>query len=326
MPDVRPAVIQALRPVSDWEKIPFRRPKVERTMSRHSKNKTPWGLVLMGGGARGLAHIGVLEVFEKNGLVPDVVTGTSMGAIIGGFYAAGVPLKDMRRLAADLSFKKYISPRVYSILSRRRNPVLDYFLLDLYLQKVLGKESGLVGDRVEGYLRRFVGDVDIERLPVRFACNAVDVLSGRERLFTEGKLYKAVRASMSYPLAFKPARHEKAVLLDGGIVNNVPVEAARDLGAEKVLVSDVHRPVKPVPASKIGNALDLLQRVVHIAMTRADEDKLRAADFVLEVNPEVEVFDFSRVRAVIGRGRQAAEARLQDIRNWLAGAGPGALK
>lgn len=285
--------------------------------------KTSWGLTLMGGGARGLAHLGVLKVLQKNSLVPDIVVGTSMGAMVGGFYAAGVPLEKICRLAEDLSPGKFLPRGFYDFVRRRRNFVFDYFLLEFYLQRVLEfRKPGRKRkdkDKIEAYIRSIVGNVDIENLPIKFACNAADILSGREHVFSSGKLARAIRASISYPVVFSPARWRGKVLLDGGIINNAPVHIARDLGASKVMVIDVHRPLRRLRTRDIKNSLDLLERVLQIMAVNINREQVKKADFVLRLPLNVDLLDFSGAKAIIRRGEQVAYTQLEEIQKFLSG-------
>jgi len=286
-------------------------------MTDEGNKKVPWGLVLMGGGARGLAHIGLLEVLEGEGITPDVVTGTSMGAIVGGLYAAGLEARELRRLARDLDLKKYVPPRILAMVRKRNNPILNHFLFDFYIEKALGSKARKGGDRVENYLKNLTGDVQIENLPLKFGCNALDLVSGREHNFVSGPLYKAIRASMAYPVALDPARVRGRLFLDGGIVNNVPVRLAREIGAGKVVVSDIDRPVKPMAASRFKKTFEILERAYHIAVATATKEKLKEADLVLAIPLEVDVLDFSRNDYVMRKGWRAAEENVPAIKRLI---------
>lgn len=170
------------------------------------------GFILSGGGARGFAHIGALRVLEEHGLKPDVLAGTSMGAIIGALYAAGRSADELEELVLGTTLRD---------------------IVDLSLQGGL-----LKGDRLVQFLR--------EHLPARFsdleiplAVTTTDVETGEQVIITDGDLAKAVRASSSFPGAFEPEELDGRVLADGGIVNNLPVEAAALLGASWTVALDV---------------------------------------------------------------------------------------
>ena len=172
-----------------------------------AKNKTV-SLVLSSGGARGLAHVGVIEELERRGYAIGEIAGCSAGALVGGMYAAGkLP-----------EFKDWICN-----LDR-----VDVFSL---MDFTFSSRGFIKGEKVYLALKRVVPDQNIEELSIRFSCNAVDVNSGKEHVFTQGSLYKAIRASGSIPSVFLPAQIDKRNFIDGGVLNPVPIS----------LISDPHR-------------------------------------------------------------------------------------
>ena len=175
------------------------------------------GLAFSSGGARGSAHIGVLKVLEKNGIVPDVIAGTSMGAEIGGAYAAGVPLREMEEHWRSTSFF-----RVFKTLF----PTIPWS----------GWSSGR---EIVRFLDRMVDGRSIEELPIPFAAVATDLESGASVSIREGPLSQAIRASLSVPGLFTPVWIEERLLIDGGVSNPLPVDVARELGADVVIGVDV---------------------------------------------------------------------------------------
>lgn len=157
-------------------------------------------LVLSGGGARGIAHIGVIEELEKQGYEIKSISGTSMGALVGGVYAAG-------------KMQEY-KGWMYTL------DKLDVFnLVDFTFSK-----QGLVkGDRVLNKMKEFIPDINIENLKINYAATATDISRKEEVIFTKGSLYKAIRASISIPTVFTPVKTENALLVDGGVINNIPI-------------------------------------------------------------------------------------------------------
>lgn len=281
------------------------------------KGAKAWGLVLMGGGARGLAHIGVLHVLEKNGLLPDVITGTSMGGIVGGLYAAGFSAAKLAGMVDSLGPDGAAAKRARRGLFKRPRNLFEYLMQSEYRNRLL-KNIGLEKtDAIEGYLRTLVGDVRIESLPIKFVCNAVDLVSGKEVFFCKGKLAKALRATMSLPLLFSPARTGKMILLDGGVLDNAPVEAARQAGAEVIVLVDIHRPLRRVPPGKIKNTLQVVQRMIEMARAGPNETKTRLADFVLRVPVDVETLDFSNPRKIVRMGERTAAAKLGALKKAI---------
>lgn len=171
------------------------------------------GYALGGGGARGLAHIGVLKVLDQEGLHADVVAGTSIGAIIGALYAGGYTGREIEKIALGLDWKKLL------------------MLVDMTLPL-----SGLLqGRRVVSLLRSILGDLTFPELKCSFKCVATDIVTGEEVVIGEGSLLEAIRASISIPGIFTPASRNGRFLVDGGLINTVPVSVCREMGAEYVI-------------------------------------------------------------------------------------------
>jgi NTE family protein len=282
-----------------------------------AKKAKPWALVLMGGGARGLAHVGVLRVLEKNGLVPDIIAGTSMGAIVGGLFAAGLSGTELTEMLSGLRIDKFVGkPARHNLFKRPRN-LFEYVMLSDYKNRFFGRIGLEKEDAIETYLKSCVGDVRIEDLPIKFVCNAVDLVSGKEVLFTEGALAKALRATMSLPLVFAPVRMRGMLLLDGGILNSAPVEAAANAGAEVTVLVDIHRPLKKMAPDKLKNTFQVVQRMIDVAWAASFEERARHADFVLRVPVDLGTLDFSEPRRIAMRGERAAAANLQRIQEAI---------
>lgn len=195
-------------------------------LSGRSGGERKIGLALGSGAARGMAHIGVLRALDEAGIRPDIVAGTSIGALVGGVYAAG-KLGELSEIALGLDWKK----------------AAGYFL------EVSFPRSGLIeGTKVTEFLSEIVGPLDMNTLPVRFASVATDVMTGKEVVISEGDLVSAIRASISVPGIFTPARRNGSFLVDGGLVNPVPVSVCRDMGADFVIAVDLNNGrVKEVP-------------------------------------------------------------------------------
>lgn len=192
-----------------------------------SKKKTV-SLVLSSGGARGLAHIGVIEELENRGYQIEEIAGCSAGALVGGMYAAGqLP-----------EFKDWICN-----LDR-----IDVFSL---MDFTFSSRGFIKGEKVYNALKKVVKDRQIEDLRINFSCNAVDYRSGKEVIFREGSLYAAIRASGSIPSVFQPARHHRQEFIDGGVLNPVPVSLIQNPQKNLLLVVDVNGPEELlIPAPK----------------------------------------------------------------------------
>lgn len=187
------------------------RPVTVLAMKQTGRKRTT-GLILSGGGARGFAHIGVLRVLEEAGIVPDVIAGTSMGAIIGAFYASGLTPQEITDLATHTGLRD----------------IIDFSMMGGVLK----------GDRLATFLAEHLPH-DFSALKVPLAVTTTDIETGEQVIITDGDLVTAVRASSSFPGAFEPIAYRGRVLADGGIVNNLPVDAAAYLGANWTVASNV---------------------------------------------------------------------------------------
>jgi NTE family protein len=271
------------------------------------------GLALGGGGARGLAHIGILKVLQREQIPIDVITGTSMGGIVGAMHAVG------------------LSPEQMEAEATKRGEIGQIFkLIDLQL---VG--SGLLGGkRIKKMIVEMLGaEKTFADLRLPFAVIATDYNSGREVVLKDGNLADAVRATMSVPGVFEPVEIGGYKLLDGGVLDNVPVGVARDLGAEKVIAVDVlpnfrlNQPgqdpiVPPLKTKKVPKAYRQLWHVELVMIAALTEFRLKesAPDVMLRPDLPVDMdllLSFDRPQEAIECGVQAAEAALPQIRALL---------
>lgn len=283
------------------------------------------GLVLSGGGARGAAHIGVLKVLERERIPIASIAGTSMGAIIGGLYAAGYDAEEIERIILAINWRDLFNddPTRRELPMRRKEDELR-FLLDFklgYRDGQIRLPAGVIqGQKLLLLLRRLlVSTWDVEHfdaLPIRFRCVGTDIGQGEAVVFEQGDLALAIRASLSVPAAFAPIEVNGRLMVDGGIVNNLPVDVAREMGAARLIVVNVSEPLQPKselnsPLSVSSQMLSiLLQRQTHIALS-----KMKEQDLLLV--PELGNFgngEFDRVADTIPAGEAAAEAALPQLR------------
>lgn len=191
-------------------------------MTNTDPGKIKIALALGGGGALGWAHIGALRVLQREQLLPDIVTGTSIGALVGAAYVTD-NVDVLEEIARSMDWRRAMS------------------LVDVQL----GHNGILNGQSIVRELERHFGHREISELPLPYAAIATDLTSGERRVFTEGDLVAAVRASISLPSIFVPVRDGDRLLVDGGLVDSVPVQAARELGAEVVIAIDLFGEFKP---------------------------------------------------------------------------------
>ena len=177
------------------------------------------GLALGSGGARGLAHIGVLKVLEEHGIPVDFIAGSSIGAMLGGFYAAGVPVKEIEKIALGTDWR-----RVFSVFS---DPSLDKGLLG--------------GGKVKAFIESYIDGKNFEDCGIPFAAVATDLRTGEIVTLDKGKMAPAIRASISVPLVFKPVEINGRMLTDGALSAPVPVETVRAMGADLVIAVNLDK-------------------------------------------------------------------------------------
>jgi NTE family protein len=285
-------------------------------------------LVLSGGGALGLAHVGVLQALEEMQVPVDCVAGTSMGAIIGGLYAAGYSPAELETLAATLDWNSFVrdAPDRRHLPYRRKVDDLTYLTrweLGVSKRGIVLPQAVVGGQRLGAELRllalRAAGIDDFDRLPLPFRAVAADAANGETVVLAAGDLATALRASMAVPGLFAPVERDGRLLVDGGVVANLPVEAARAMGADIVIAVDLREPLadRRRPQSVAGvlsQSLDALsQREVQRALADAD----------IVIRPEVGewgLLDFQAAPELIARGLAAARAQLEALRPLAVGA------
>ena len=227
------------------------------------------GVVLSGGGAKGMAHIGVLKVLEKAGIPVDIVTGTSIGSIVGGLYAIGYNAHSLDSMVRTQDWTYVITDKE----DLRRQSLLDRKKLNTYLFNTgvtFGKRDRGAGGLIRGknlaelFQKLFVGYTDSldfnKDLKIPFACVATNIMDNSEVVFHSGRLPQAIRASMSIPAAFSPVRIGDMVLVDGGLKNNYPVDVAREMGAEVIIGVTLNG--KPKTAEDITGTMKIVGQII----------------------------------------------------------------
>ncbi len=265
------------------------------------------GLALGGGAARGLAHIGVLEVLTEHSIPIDLVTGCSVGALVGALLAAGVSPQRMHTLTDELHWGTLSTFSLYTMK-----------LGELNLLTLKGLPLGLLDlDRMVEWLDKLWGKrLRFEQLALPFAAIAADVVSGEMVAMNEGEVAPAVRASCSVPGIFTPYRRHGRLLVDGGVVDNLPVQAARAMGAEYVIAVDL-LPAPSPQRREPENIMELSLMSLYTLM-RANQEMGVEADCTIA--PDVKdmgLTDLTAAKALIAAGRAAAEAALPQLRAEL---------
>lgn len=284
-------------------------------------------LVLSGGGAKGGAHVGVLEVIDELGVPIDIVVGTSMGAVIGGLYAVGYSAAEIKHITSTLDWEKNLRNelnRKSRYYRRKRDD--DLFLI----QNVLGYKNGdllfptgvVQGQQLYQSYKRYTFlpemNADFAKLPISYAAVATDLASGERVVLQEGDLALAMLASMSVPGLFSPVEIDGKLLVDGGVVNNVPIEVAQSLGADILIVVDVGSPL--LEKSEIKDFKAALNQLTNIYVNknaRASLAKLNNQDILIapDLN-NIGTADYDKMIVAVLPGKMAAltvESKLRPL-------------
>ncbi|AIZ32147.1 patatin-like phospholipase family protein [Pseudomonas parafulva] len=287
------------------------------------------GLVLSGGAARGLAHIGVLKALEEQGVRIDAIAGTSMGAVVGGLYASGYSIEELEHLALTLDWQQALSdaPPRKDVPFRRKQDDRDFLVkqklsfrddgsLGLPLGVIQGQNLSLL---LESKLAHTADIRDFDKLPIPFRAVATDIASGEKVVFRRGHLPQVVRASMSIPAVFAPVELDGRLLVDGGMVDNIPLDVVREMGVDLAIVVDIGTPLRS--RKQLATVVDVLNQSITLMTRRNSEEQLASLgrEDIL-VQPPLSAFgvtDFGRAQDMIDAGYRATralDARLAGLR------------
>lgn len=286
------------------------------------------GLVLSGGAARGLAHVGVLKALEEQGIRVDAIAGTSMGAVIGGLYASGYKIDELEKLALDIDWQEALSddPPREDVPFRRKQDDRDF----LVRQKLSFRDDGSMGlplGVIQGQnlslllesLLAHSSDIrDFDKLPIPFRAVATDIVNGEKVVFRKGHLPQVIRASMSIPAVFAPVEINGQLLVDGGMVDNIPVDVAREMGVDKLIVVDIGTPLRP--RKQLTTVFDILNQSTTL-MTRSNSEvqlaTLTPEDILIQpALSSIGATDFGRSQDIINAGYRATQALAPRLANW----------
>jgi NTE family protein len=287
-----------------------------------AKEKLKIGLALGGGGARGLAHIGVLKVLERENIPIDLITGTSMGAIIGAVYALKKDVSAIEKITEkyskinefniDLSFSEKERKDKPFFLKRMSDFLKKGYILNLELRKKYIND----GEGLRKVIEELVNNKTFEDTQIPFAVVAADLVKGEKVIIRRGKLFDALLASASIPGMFPPVTLDKKILVDGGIVDVVPIEAAQSLGANFVIAVSVSQTIKK--RAEFNNAIDIFFRSDSITSAELRKLQLSFADVV--ITPKVGRFhwsDFSKPEQCVREGEVAAQNAISELKKKM---------
>ncbi|KQW98090.1 patatin-like phospholipase family protein [Acinetobacter guillouiae] len=252
-----------------------------------SKKKPVIALVLGSGGARGYAHIGVIEVLEQHGIKPDFIVGTSAGSIVGSIYASGKSPEQLRQIA----------------LNMKVGDVRDF---------KIGMKGFFDGQKVEDYVNKQIDQMPLEKMKIPMYVVATELQNGEKTIFNYGNTGQAVRASVSIPSMFIPTKIKGKEYVDGGLVSPVPVNIAKELGADIVIAVDIL--AQPVN-TETTNVWGLFNQNINIMQNRLAAEELKNADIVIQpdLREKAHIFDVKGRQDTMQAGIDAANQRMHDL-------------
>ena len=263
----------------------------QRFKHAQQREKPVVALVLGSGGARGYAHIGVIQVLEKKGIHPDFIVGTSAGSIVGSLYASGMSASKLRNVALDM---KVADVREFKI----------------------GLKGFFDGKKVEDYVNQQVGTIALDKMKIPMYVVATELKHGKKVVFNYGNTGQAVRASVSIPSMFIPTTIAGKEYVDGGLVSPVPVDVARELGADVVIAVDIL--AQPI-YTETTNVWGLFNQNINIMQNRLAAEELKNADIVIQpdLREKAHIFDVQGRQDTIQAGVDAAMERIKDLETVL---------
>ena len=249
-------------------------------------------VVLSGGGAKGVAHVGVLKVLERAGIPIDIIAGTSMGSLVGGLYAIGYNSEALDSLVRSQDWSYLLSDKenLSSQTLADRKKLATYMLsTGLTFGKNTVSAGGFIkGKNVEALIQKlctgYTDSIDFNRLPIAFACVATNIVDYSEYVFHSGSLPQALRASMAIPAVFSPVRIGNKVLVDGGLRNNYPVDVAREMGADIVIGATVTDPLRT--ADELSGTLSIVQQLIDVNCMHKLDDNIAITDLHISIDPK----------------------------------------
>ncbi len=287
-----------------------------------AKRRKKVGVVLSGGGAKGVAHIGALKVIEEAGIPIDYIVGTSMGSIVGGLYSIGYTPAQLDSMVRHQDWTFLLSdqtPRSQQSMGERETRETYVLSLPLTKERVRNITGGFIkGQNIANLFSKLTigyhDSIDFNHLPIPFACVSQNIVNGTEVRFHSGVLSTAMRASMAIPGVFTPVRIDSMVLVDGGVINNYPVDVAREMGADIVIGVDVQSELKS--AEKLNGTGDILGQLINLMGQDQYLKNLKNTDTYIKVDVDgysTASFSATAIDTLIRRGEEAATEQRQEL-------------
>jgi len=263
-----------------------------------SINRPKIGLALGGGSAKGLAHIGIIKVLEENNIPIDYIAGTSIGALIGGFYAFSKNIKEVEDIALKNNFYEYFS-----------------MFLDPSLNQGLIK-----GEKVVKFIENYIGQATFDSLKIPFQCVSTDVKNGESVIEKSGKVAQAIRTSISIPVFFKPIERDGVFLIDGALSMPVPVQIVRNMGADIVIAVNLYKNALDNSLARL-DIFNVADNSNNILLHHLANENVKEADIV--ISPKLEsitwnnLFTPEKTKEAIDIGEEAAIEKIEEIKRLI---------
>jgi NTE family protein len=301
-----------------------------RVAAQDAPARPKLGLALSGGGAKGLAHIGVLKVMEEAGLRPDFISGVSMGSIVGGMYAMGYSPDSLATLFRDYDWDAALSDRIDEnkvIFLEKKHYFNSLISLPITRNKIFIPSGLINGQQIESGLNYYFWPVltvtDFSQLPIPYLCVGTDIITARKVVLTGGYLPDAIRASMAIPSVFTPVKIDTALLVDGGVVRNYAVSELREMGADIIIGSYVS--FRGIKEEDLKSAYGILKQIGFLTSFTDYEKQKGLTDIMIEPQlPDVSTLSFNNTDSIISKGYRDALPyfekfkRLADSLNAIA--------
>lgn len=293
----------------------------ENIMAQHRKKVA---LVLSGGGAKGTAYIGAIKVIEEVGIPIDYVVGTSMGAIIGGLYSVGYTTTQLDSMVRTQDWEMLLSDKI----ERKRQTLTEREISEKYILSIpFSKkekqimDSGIVrGENLDELFSELIPEyndsIDFDKLPIPFACVAVNLVDGKEVILRNGRLAESIRASMAIPGVFTPVKKGEMVLVDGGLLNNYPADVAKAMGADIILGISVQKDLRN--KHKLKNVMDVVSQVTDVACRNKYENNKLLTDLFIKIDTEgygSASFSSDAIDTLIYRGEKNTQENRTQLYN-----------
>jgi NTE family protein len=277
-------------------------------------------LVLSGGGAKGFSHIGVRQALEEAGIYPDIVTGTSMGGVVGGLYALGYSADEIQALTADIDWNTMLGNQIpFEDVSFEEKAYYGRYITELPVKGVIPQlPRGLIeGQNLNNLLadltRSAHGIESFDDLPIPFRCVSTDIATGTRVLLKNGSLPESLRATMAIPSIFTPVEINDTLMVDGGLVRNFPVQEALDMGADIVIGIFVSDDLDP--KEDLNTMFDILMQSAWVMGAFDTRDQIKLVDYYIEPNLEgFSTGDFNSAKAIIKRGQEKGQELLPQFK------------